>query len=361
MRDAVTHGAPTRRPSGRASRAAGRRPRRARPRRRRRPRAPYCSTSSASRRRSRASLQHVLPATSHVAVLDHLLAPLRAEPIDRAQREPRLAGRRLEPVARRSSTARTASAAASSSASRGSSRSVASVTYASSAPPGRRTRAHSASPRRTSTCTSTSRHQIQSNDASSNGISSIAPSTTSISSVSRAVGDALARERAVHRQRVERDRSDAVLAHEPDRVDGVARARVEHEVSASWAELGEHLEEPVCAARVEAPPERVAQLGVAGPELVELLNRRHQPPAIAGSRITVEASPTRRVEALARAHVLALDVDVHERRDPAVVQDARAERGEARRRGRRAPRAPCFPPRAPRARRPPRREAWEES
>src|SRR6266508_54882 len=35
-----------------------------------------------------------------------------------------------------------------------------------------------------------------------------------------------------------------------------------------------------------------------------------------------------RLEALAGANVLAFDVDVHERRDAAVVQDPRAERGE---------------------------------
>ena len=39
----------------------------------------------------------------------------------------------------------------------------------------------------------------------------------------------------------------------------------------------------------------------------------------------------RRVEAVAGAHVLAVDVDVHERLDLAVAVDARAERGDARR------------------------------
>ena len=55
-----------------------------------------------------------------------------------------------------------------------------------------------------------------------------------------------------------------------------------------------------------------------------------EPPAIAGRRITVGALADRRLEAVERAHVLALDVDVDERRDVVVLHELRAQAGEAR-------------------------------
>ena len=106
------------------------------------------------------------------------------------------------------------------------------------------------------------------------------------------VGDALAGEHAMQRQRIERYRPNAVLADEPDRMDGVARACIEDAIGTLRTEPCEDLEQPVRPARVEALCEGLAQLGVAGPDLVELLNGRRQPPAMAGSKITVEASPT---------------------------------------------------------------------
>ena len=96
----------------------------------------------------------------------------------------------------------------------------------------------------------------------------------------------------VDRDRVERDGTQAVVAHEPDRIPGVTRPCVEDELSCLGAELCERCEQPVDAARLEAAAERFVELCLVGPELVELLDRRHQPPAIAGSRITVEPSCT---------------------------------------------------------------------
>ena len=54
------------------------------------------------------------------------------------------------------------------------------------------------------------------------------------------------------------------------------------------------------------------------------------PPAIAGRRMTRRALRDRRVEALQRAHVLAVHVDVHEGRDLAVLEHLRAQAGEPR-------------------------------
>ena len=51
---------------------------------------------------------------------------------------------------------------------------------------------------------------------------------------------------------IERDRAQSVLADEPDRVRRVARADVDEQLTGSRPELGERLEEPVRAARVEA-------------------------------------------------------------------------------------------------------------
>src|SRR5919198_14847 len=101
----------------------------------------------------------------------------------------------------------------------------------------------------------------------------------------------------------------------------VAGADVGEKLPRAWPERGECVEEPVLAARLEAALQFDMQLRIAGPELVELLDRRHQPPdggwcrlsakrtsgggsgepggspggeppAIAGRRITVEPSGT---------------------------------------------------------------------
>ena len=53
--------------------------------------------------------------------------------------------------------------------------------------------------------------------------------------------------------------------------------------------------------------------------------RAQQPPAIAGRRI-IELPLTRRLEAFERADVLAADVDVHERRQAARLEELRLER-----------------------------------
>ena len=50
---------------------------------------------------------------------------------------------------------------------------------------------------------------------------------------------------------------------------------------------------------------------------------------MAGSRITVELVVDLGLEAVLRAHVLALDVDVHERRQLVVLEQLAAQRGEA--------------------------------
>ena len=73
--------------------------------------------------------------------------------------------------------------------------------------------------------------------------------------------------------RIEGDRAEPVVAHEANRVTGVPCADVDHELSSLRAELGERVEQPLCAAWLEA----LLQLGVEraflGPELaVELLD-----------------------------------------------------------------------------------------
>ncbi len=104
--------------------------------------------------------------------------------------------------------------------------------------------------------------------------------------------DGRARHLAVQRHRVERDCAHSVPAHELDCVLRVARADVGDEVAPLRPEGCERLEEPVRSARLEAVPQRLVELRLVGPELVELLDRRHQPPAMAGSKITVEPSCT---------------------------------------------------------------------
>ena len=154
------------------------------------------------------------------------------------------------------------------------------------------TRAHSARPRCASTWTSTSRHQIQSTDASSSGIDSIDASTTSIVvGRARPPRSPRARARACSGTRIERDRAQAVLADEPDRMPRVARAGVERRAARPRAERRERVEAASrCRAARGSGRSASSQLRLVGPELVELLDRRHQPPAIAGSRMTVEPS-----------------------------------------------------------------------
>ena len=95
------------------------------------------------------------------------------------------------------------------------------------------------------------------------------------------------------RDRIEHDRAQVVLAGEPDRMPGVPRADVDEELARPRLERSEPLEEPLLAARLEAPLQLRLQFRIAGPELVELLDRGHRlPPAIAGRRMTVEASST---------------------------------------------------------------------
>ena len=96
----------------------------------------------------------------------------------------------------------------------------------------------------------------------------------------------------VPRQRVERDDAEVVLALEPNRVARVARADVDEHLAGLRAELGESLEEPVGTAGIEALRDLLLEIRLAGPDLVELLDRCHQPPAMAGRRMTVELSVT---------------------------------------------------------------------
>src|SRR5439155_22092288 len=103
-------------------------------------------------------------------------------------------------------------------------------------------------------------------------------------------GDRFLRKLDVTGQRVERDAAEPVLADEPDGVAPVPGADVDEELARLWTERGEELEEPVGAAWFEAPRELALELRLAGPELVELPNRCHQPPAIAGSRMIVAPS-----------------------------------------------------------------------
>jgi len=73
------------------------------------------------------------------------------------------------------------------------------------------------------------------------------------------------------RDRVERDRAQAVLLDEPDRVLRVPRADVDYELTGLGAELREDVEQPLGAARGRRKRERL----VIGPELaVELLDCR---------------------------------------------------------------------------------------
>src|SRR5205085_6162460 len=96
-------------------------------------------------------------------------------------------------------------------------------------------------------------------------------------------GDGLLCKLDVTGQRVERDGAQSVRGHEPDRVACVARADVDEELSRLRAERGEGVEQPVRSPRLETPRELFVESRIAGPELVELLDRRHYaPPAIAG-------------------------------------------------------------------------------
>ena len=93
--------------------------------------------------------------------------------------------------------------------------------------------------------------------------------------VDSGLGDRLTRELDVQRERVDGDGANTVLLHESDRVPRVARADVDDELPGLRAERREELEQPVAAARGEAPLELVLELRLRGPELVELVDRDH--------------------------------------------------------------------------------------